>query len=198
VGRLVGRSPWTARDALVPPSLPSKQARSNAVRGAAHSRGYPQTPPRGDAGWTLVEKAQRGVLVPAIRPLRLVGFVAAQEIEGALPAGDALLDGVADQDLPDTLPEPTGVHPTLVKLKRLAHREAVKRRDGFTAGLEQEQPDEPLRRQNPHRLQVKLGDSRRQECAFRRALRTACGAAQSRAGKCRSNPAASEMARHSP
>src|ERR1035438_10095175 len=98
-------------------SLLPGQPRSNAVRGAAHCPGYPETPPRGGAGRTLVEQAQCGILAPAIRPLRLVGFVAAQEIEGGLPGRDGVLDRVANQDLPRSLPAPPGMHPTLVKLK---------------------------------------------------------------------------------
>src|ERR1022692_2862208 len=147
-----------------------KQARAGAARGAVHGRGNPETPSCGDAGWPLVEEAQRSVLVRTIRPLRLVGFVAAQEIEGGVPGGDGLLDGVADQDLPETVPDPAGVHPTLIELKRLAHGEPVERRHGGAAGFEQEQSGEPLRRQNPHGLGVKLCDSRRQECALRLAL----------------------------
>src|ERR1035441_5404333 len=57
------------------------------ARGAVHGRGNPETPSCGDAGWPPVEEAQRSVLVRAIRPLRLVGFVAAQEIEGGVPGG---------------------------------------------------------------------------------------------------------------
>src|ERR1022692_1273661 len=133
------------------------------ARGAVHGRGNPETPSCGDAGWPPVEEAQRSVLVRAIRPLRLVGFVAAQEIEGSVPGGDGLLDGVADQDLPETVPDPAGVYPTLIELKRLAHGEHVERRHGGAAGFEQEQSGEPLRRQNPHGLGVKLDDLARGE-----------------------------------
>src|SRR5690606_34442190 len=89
-------------------------------------------------------------------PAILVGLAAAQEIELGRAVADRLLDGVAEQDGPETEPCESRVEAGQVDVRAAVVQEAVVDRGDLAVEAERIQPQRTLRREARCRTQVEL------------------------------------------